>query len=302
MHPIYAGRPVAYRTTGVRKRGNAYLNTRPKTRGFRCPSDLAPPLLTSDEFTAIKARLEYNRQTAPRNNVDPTGALLRCGIGVCGYCERPLSVTRRDGRGHMYRCHPVRRDRKGCPSFGVMAEILDRAVWEKAELVLTDPDIIAQEVARRAKDDGLEEDLIAIDRRLRVVEEQRKRLAKAIASVADDEAVAPLLVELESLASSVKVLRAERQEIQRRAVDDAATQQRLMDLSDWCRRVAGNLPTLTYHDKRMVLEALGVSVRVFKADHEPRWEITMAPLPVEPSDSGSIVFSKGTPSTTAIRP
>ena len=91
-----------------------------------------------------------------------------------------------------------------------------------------DPDIIAQEVARRAKDDGLEEDLIAIDRRLRVVEEQRKRLAKAIASVADDEAVAPLLVELESLgvlgqgasAPSARKFSAGR-------YDDAATRQRL---------------------------------------------------------------------------
>ena len=202
----------------------------------------------------------------------------------------------------MYRCHPVIRDRQGCPSFGVMAPILDAAVWERVEAVLLDPDIIAAEVARRAATNTLQDDLNAIDRRLKSVDDQRKRLAKAIALLDDEDASAPLLAELEALANSAKTLRAERQLIERRAEDEAETQRRLTDLSDWCERVAGNLPTLAYEDKRMVLEALGVSVRVFKADHDPRWEITMAPLPVDPIDDPPIVFSKGTPSTTAIQP
>lgn len=182
-----------------------------------------------------------------------------------------------------------------------MAPILDGAVWERVESVLLDPEIIAREVARRAASNTLQADLHAIDRRLRTVDEQRKRLAKAISTLEDEEASAPLLIELAALASAARTLKAERVLIERRAEDEAETQRRLNDLSHWCQRVAGNLLTFAYQDKRMVLEALGVSVRVFRADHEPRWEITMAPLPVDPTTEAPTAFSKGAPSSTAIR-
>jgi hypothetical protein len=48
----------------------------------------------------------------------------------------------------------------------------------------------------------------------------------------------------------------------------------------------------------MVLEALGVKVTVYRADHDPRWEITMSPAPVGELGEASIVFSTGMPSTT----
>ena len=84
MHPIYAGRPVAYRTTGVRKRGHPVAAYTPEEQWVDLPPEIAPPVLTPEEAVAIKARLAYNKLTAPRNNVDPTGALLRCGIARCG--------------------------------------------------------------------------------------------------------------------------------------------------------------------------------------------------------------------------
>jgi len=37
-----------------------------------------------------------------------------------------------------------------------------------------------------------------------------------------------------------------------------------------------------------------VLVRVFRDDHEPRWEITMAPLPIKASESSPFVFNSPT--------
>jgi hypothetical protein len=48
------------------------------------------------------------------------------------------------------------------------------------------------------------------------------------------------------------------------------------------RSVPGNHVLETYDQKRLVLEALGVRVRVWRSDHEPRWQLDMS-LPMEPN-------------------
>ena len=42
-------------------------------------------------------------------------------------------------------------------------------------------------------------------------------------------------------------------------------QRRLADLQRWCHRVSARLGELTYEQKRLALEALGVEIRVWKA-------------------------------------
>ena len=64
-----------------------------------------------------------------------------------------------------------------------------------------------------------------------------------------------------------------------------AAQAKLTELEAWCRHVAANLGTLTYEQKRLALDALGVRVRVWHPDHTPRYDITAAlPLLPDPSD------------------
>lgn len=298
-NPVYTGRATAYRTKQERHKGKTRTIVTPPSEWIPLPGDVAPPIVSEDEFLAVQERLAQNRAAAPRNNADPEATLLRCGVARCGYCGYPLSITRRSGKAHMYRCHPVGRDRHGCPSFGVMAPILDGAVWERVKSVLNHPEIIEIEVARRAADEPFATDLAAVDRRLKTIGEQRARLARAIAAMDDEEASAPVLAELHRLADEAKSLGHERSSLEKRAAEGEADRRRLADLSAWCGRVAGNIERLDYRDKRMILEALGVSVAVYKADHDPRWEITMAPLPVEPSESSDIVFRTGTPFSTA---
>jgi site-specific DNA recombinase len=297
-NPVYAGRPAAYRTRQERRKGKVRVLARPAGQWVPLPAGTAPAILTEAEFEAVQARLERNKATAPRNNADPEATLLRCGIARCGYCGYPLSITKRAGRAHLYRCHPVGRERHGCPSFGVMAPILDEAVWRRVEAVLTRPAIIASEVARRAQADVHAADLAALDRRRAGVASRRGRLARAVATLEDEEAAAPLLADLRKLAAEAKVLTEERASLEARVASGAADQRRLADLAAWCGRVAGNLPTLTYQQKRMALEALGVLVKVYRADHDPRWEITMTPVPIEDMGEDPFVFGTGMGSST----
>lgn len=299
-NPVYAGRAVAYRTQVERRQGRTRTIILPESEWVTLPASTAPAIITEAEFAAVQARLDWNRATAPRNNATPEATLLRCGIARCGYCGYPLSITKRSGRTHMYRCHPIGRERNGCPSFGIMAPILDMAVWRRVEDVLTEPAVIAAEVARRANVDPYKDDLASLERRLMTVANQQARLAKAVAALDDEEAAAPLLIELQNLASEAKILVAEQATLRLQASEHEANNHRLADLAMWCGRVAGNLPTLTYQEKRMVLDALGVSVKVYRADHDPRWEITMAPSPIEEEMDAPIVFSNRTDSSMEI--
>lgn len=290
-NPVYTGRPVAYRTRAERVNGRPSIRLRPPSEWVELGDDVAPAIVTKQEFVAIEAQLARNRATSSRHNANPEATLLRCGIGQCGYCGYPLQVTRRKDRPHMYRCHAVGRERHECPSFGVMAHILDPVVWREVENVLLNPDIIATEVERRREVDPFASDLETLERRLRSIDNQQKRLSRAVAMLDDDEAIAPLLAELRQLGVEAKALRGDQQRLQACAhVRDADTHA-LASITLWCQRVSKNLSTLTYQEKRLIMDALGVSVRVFRADHEPRWEIGMAPLPIEASDASPFVFN-----------
>jgi site-specific DNA recombinase len=296
-HPIYTGRVVAYRTKVVREQGKTRSVILPENEWVDLPANKAPQLVSDVEFEAVRRRLIYNKSVAPRHNSDPAGALLRCGIGRCGYCGYPLSVTKRKDRDHMYRCHPVGRVRQGCPSFGIMAPILDEAVWQRVVEVLTKPEIIAREVERRSSSDPFGQDIEALDRRLKDIEARRARLAKAVASVDDDEAVSPLVLELQHLAVDAKNVKNERELLVVRAENSEAERKKLQDLADWCSRVAGTLPRLNYEEKRLILDALGVTVTLYKADHNPRWEIKMEPAPVEALGEDRHLFGVRRPSS-----
>jgi site-specific DNA recombinase len=289
-HPIYTGRAVAYRTIQQRCKGKTRAMLRPESDWVALPDGIAPPIVTKEEFAAVQDRLARNKLMASRNATDPEATLLRAGFARCGYCHHPLGTLKRPNRPYLYRCHPVNQQRYGCPSFGIVSPILDNAVWDKVEAVLTRPAIIAAEVTRRLETDAHIADVDALDRRLAILTEQRSRLARAVATVNDEEATAPLLAELKTLAHATKVLTGERTALIARATELDVDRQRLADLAAWCSRVAGNLPTLSYQEKRMVLEALGVRVLVYRVDHDPRWEITMAPLPVEQPTESSPVF------------
>lgn len=290
-NPVYTGHPVAYRTSVKRVNGKPSVRYRPASEWVSLPEDVAPAIVTNEEFAAVQLQLARNRAASTRHNADPEATLLRCGIGRCGYCNYPLQITRRRGKPHMYRCHPVGRERHDCPSFGVMAHILDRAVWQRVEEILLDPDIIAMEVQRRQTTDPFTNDLASFDRRLKSIEARRQRLARAIAALDDEDASAPLLAELKQLSAEARQLGAERSVFAAQAKARELDTRMLVSLKTWCGRVAKNLQTLSYKEKRLILEALGVSVRVFRVDHDPRWEIILAPLPIKASETSPFVFS-----------
>ncbi len=175
----------------------------------------------------------------------------------------------------MYRCGTSNRDKFGCPSFSIMAPILDEAVWSKVEGVLRRPEIIALEVERMLGTDTTQVDLDSIDRRLNEVNRRRTNLTKRLALFDDDDSAAPLVHELQLLSDQRRQLEAERTTIQDRRQGWESAQGRLHDLQHWCRMQARSLDTLEYEQKRLALEAMNVEPRVWASGHDPRYSISL---------------------------
>ncbi len=290
-HPAYTGYAAAFRyryPKPNRHGAGASREIRPTNEQIVLPPGTVPPIVTTDEQVAVLARLEANKRHAPRNNRNPEANLLRSGIVRCGYCGLTMIVERRAERSDRYRCNPRNADRHGCPGIKIEATGLDRAVWQRVSMVLTDPSIIASEVERRRGADTSVQELATLDRRLTAIGKQQQNLARAVATLGDNEdASGPLLTELSALAAQRRALEVDRILLTARHHTDSAERERLADLATWCQRVGANLATLSYVERRMVLDALGVRVKVYRADHNPRWELTMAPLPVVPSTGNS---------------
>ncbi len=258
--------------------GGWRIEERPLEEQVALPEGTVPALVDPATWQAVQARFARNKAEAPRNNRDPEASLLRGGYVRCGYCGNSVIAFVHKAAGLMYRCCVYSRDVPGCRSSAVLVKHLDAAVWKKVEAVITHPDVIALQVERLGQASTLEADLASIERQRVAIEKQRQRIARAVAALEDDEAAAPLLTELRMLAAQSRQLDADQITALDRLASWQAEKDRLAGLQEWCRRVAGNLPKLSYAQKRDLLAALDVRVTLYQKNQPtPRWVITMSP-------------------------
>lgn len=272
-HPVYVGDARAFRWSKTKRRGKHSQTLKPADQHVPL-QDAAPALVSTDSATAARAQVAVNMKNAIRNNKRPAAALLRTGYARCGYCGNVLRVLNGKG-GTYYRCNTTSRDVHGCPAFTIAAGALDAAVWARVERVLSDPKVIANEVALLRGTDPTAADVAALDARIVEVERQRTNLMRRLAAIDDDEMAAPFLVEIKTLGDHHKRLRADRDALLAERAGWQLAQDRLDDLEWWCRVQAENLGALTYEQKRLALLALKVEARVWSTDHDPRFAITM---------------------------
>lgn len=292
-NPIYKGQYTALQRRWERpSRGQPY-RCRPSTDDeVLVLPNVAPALVREEEFDAVQSRFAINKQHAIRNNPHPERYLLRAGLVRCGYCGYAMGASSAEkGRapGHNYKERYVCGNLY-CRKVTIATAPLDEAVWKLVQRVLTDPDVIAQEVARTKTENAttIESERAAIERLLEDVAAKQRNAARAIVALGDDDIAAPLRDELRLLSGSRKALEAELGALTQRAASIRDDESRLMAFGEWAHRVSVNLDQLTYDERRMALEALAVSVDVFQvddADH-PRWRVTMRPAV---SDDGNIV-------------
>jgi DNA invertase Pin-like site-specific DNA recombinase len=277
-HPYYGGNAAAFRwltrphktvdpLTGEQR--TVYTNKeRPPADQIPFPEGVVPPLVSAELAEAVQARLALNKAQAKRNNHNPEDSLLRSGVALCGYCDNNLVVTHRCGPA-AYQCL---QNEPGNAVY-ISARILDEAAWAAVRQVVLDPSIIAAEL-EKCRMDPPTTDLAKLEKRLQAISRQQDTLARRFGLVSD-EASAPIATELERLAAQKHILQQRRDELLQQIKSWEEMQGQVNDIMAWCQIVAENLDTFTYAEKRNALVALRVEARVYRQEHDPRFEVEM---------------------------
>jgi site-specific DNA recombinase len=161
-------------------------------------------LVTVAEWMEMR-RVRQERTTVakdgrPRSKGRPGRSLL-AGLVFCGHCRRPLSILRKPDQRPLYRCRSQGDVVVPCPGVGLVAEVLEGMVTERAiadldrilghldamEATDTDPDSLAVALAAelierwsaevdpngKATRTEAELELAEVDARLRMLEDER---------------------------------------------------------------------------------------------------------------------------------
>jgi site-specific DNA recombinase len=297
-HPAYKGMAVGNHTMAKRVGGKQKRTPKPADEHIHLPEGTIPAIVPTELWETVADRLTRNKAEATRNNQNAEAFLLRAGFVVCGYCGKPIrAVWTKDCPNQTARAYyssdPGADRHHDCPAFAMSARKLDAAVWDGIKERIAREDVIAGEIERLREDDPTPADLTAVESTLAEISRKQDNLGRALALIDDPDAAAPLVAQLKVLAERKRELESERETIRTRRDNLQAVQSQLVNLQQWVRTVAENMDDLEYDDRRDLLRALDVRVKLFRKDHQPRWEIT-ASLPIEAESNSDIVESRST--------
>ena len=259
-----------------RRNGKRVCTPRPPEEWVTIP---CPPLVDRATFDAVHARLARNRAEATRNCKHPEDYLLRGGYVRDAVTGRAMAATRSSRGVRQYR-HRVLNPQAGERAHLIGATTLDREVWDFVTLVLRDPSIIEGEIAGMAGEVPPDSDLTAVEAALAAVAKQQANVARLAALADDDDAGAPLLVQLKALAERKRGLEVEREAALARRENWRAVRERLDLLAAWGRHMAERAKTMPYSERREWLAALGLVVMVWPMGTTPRYQLSLGiPLP-----------------------
>lgn len=223
-----------------------------------------PVIISQEIFQAAQGQLSRNKALARRNRKNEylfTGGRLRCG-----HCGRTMSGYKSAGKSRKYRCNsktilinPARR----CHGLSLNADTTEERVWQAIERVLSNPELIAVEVARQGAGSGeLKAEVMRetglIEFAFAKCDKEEKRWSAAYAA----EVIT--LQELKGYRLEIKArrenLEAQKAELERKLESIALAVQKTESLIVYCERVRGSLNKLDWEEKRLALEALDVRV------------------------------------------
>ena len=169
-NPAYRGRAAFGRTVSVdkptrvtrpRRLRGAKVSRQPARRNRAREQwiEIAVPAIVSNEVFELAARrLEDNRRFSPRRTKEPS---LLQGLIACRCCGYAYFRARKKDRGYRayvyYRCagahSPSKRPgERVCHNRPVRQDHLDDLVWEHVTRLMSDPELIRRELARRLEE------------------------------------------------------------------------------------------------------------------------------------------------------
>jgi site-specific DNA recombinase len=273
-NPAYAGDAYGW---GYNRSKPGYSQRLDLEKAHRLPEGTVPPIIDRPTWQAVQTTLAANQARATRNAQTPEAALLRGGYARCGVCGWTMVHRPHASKVSDYVCGQSRRprDTRSCDSVPtISAPRLDRIVWEHVRMIMTQPGVIQEALADLQQDTASPDELSGFDARTAEISRTLDRLARRIALTDDDQAAALLLRELEQSTRQQRAVDAEREQLLARQAALHASRRQLLDLDAWRARMAANLDALTWEERRLLMDLLGIRVQVWRHGHDPRWQLS----------------------------
>ena len=275
-NPSYWGKTYAftrtygepsYRLKANPKRKKSGVIWKPKEEWIEIP-DATPPIISEELFNAAQERLAENRKMATRSC---KGNYLLHGHVYCKRCGRAFWGAQgnkpKNGKHYRYPFYQCSGKRKKvtpvkCDNRQHNARKLEGLVWAELERILSQPELITQELEKRKAEQTTtlwERDLETVVVQLQNRQKQKDRIWKAFEITGDE---AKFRAGIASVGREIQELQREKAKLENQI--DVAKQfaPDIDDIKKACQLVADNLNSLSFDEKRLALSVLQMKILV----------------------------------------
>jgi site-specific DNA recombinase len=241
---------------------NKHMNTRDKARSNGTirvlrprdqwvPVDV-PAVIPQDTFEAAQRQLARNRELCSRNT---KRQYLLSGLLVCGNCGYRLKARTTNGR--IYYCckSKLGDDRpKICSAKNTQGEILERVVWDNVSELLSQPELIINQVKNREKANPTAHLEVRLDKTYQALEKKKveeDRMLDAYKIGAID--LQTLKRKMDEIKEEQRNLERERLNLEKELRKAQAQELNEEKLYQFCQSLPGTLANLSFEDKKQIL-------------------------------------------------
>jgi site-specific DNA recombinase len=276
-NPAYTGKTYVFTQTYGEPKSRVKPNAKRKNTGRVWKNrdewieirGATPPIISEELFEAAQAQRKRNKGLSPRNV--KAEYLLR-GHMYCSRCGRGFwGSTGMKRRGDTRRYYPYYRcpgslriqSPLPCGNKQYSARLVEGMVWSKIEALLAQPDLVLTELQSRQQElrdaSHWDRDLDRINTQLANRDKQKQRVWKAFEITGDEDSFRR---DIAQVTQETKTLEEEKLHLTKQIEGARQTHLDEEAIEKLCQTVMSNLKTLTFEDRRMVLDALQIKVWV----------------------------------------
>ncbi len=245
-------------STVYRRRKNCSLRLRPREEWIpiKLPDELR--IIDNEIFYAAQDLLKKNSGFLPRQSKHK---YLLKGLLECGQCHSPYIGSPCHGKlyyrcGNRYRKFPLAKD---CNAGTIKADKLENIVWQTISEALQKPEIVVEHIKKyhenlNADSQKIEQDLKKIEDDLLKVKEARDRLLDAYTEGALNKQ--ELKEQMDKSREKEVFLHDGRRKLIGQLSQLMSPQEIKRNIQNYCNAVKPHLPTLSFEEKRQILNLL----------------------------------------------
>ena len=231
--------------------------------------DVTPAIIGKELFEQAQAVLARSKELHPGK---AQHEYTLTGFAVCSYCGSPLVGACLSKRYRYYKCrgtYATASREKICDAHYIKADWLENAVWENVKRILSNPEVLLNEVRKQTEDEQarvstgtLEQEIRALTRKFKGYTGQERRLMSAF----------KLGFTTDIVLDEINQMKKEREADQQRLDSLVQTRDNIAkmvdmesNLKELCARIIPDLDNCTNNDKKDAYTYLDLKV---KATHE----------------------------------